>query len=162
VAGRWSISPKWRWSMSPKWVSRQTYWVRGRLYKTLNDFFNHYFVVKYSQIGASYWMTFPLTIVNFNHFFIQPTPEIYFTLILTSITTLTQLCAKHNIIACARQLRRVGILCNVLTTKLNWAFWGKHLTDNYVQTFTEHPTYCAQNMNEDITSLREMSWCLYV
>jgi hypothetical protein len=25
-----------------------------------------------SQIHASYWMTFPLTIVNFNHFFIQP------------------------------------------------------------------------------------------
>jgi hypothetical protein len=29
-----------------------------------------------SQIRASYWMTFPLTIVNFNHFFIQPAPEI--------------------------------------------------------------------------------------
>jgi hypothetical protein len=27
-----------------------------------------------SQIRASYWMTFPLIIVNFNHFFIQPTP----------------------------------------------------------------------------------------
>ena len=30
-----------------------------------------------SQIRASYWMTFPLTIVNFNHFFIQPAPEVY-------------------------------------------------------------------------------------
>jgi hypothetical protein len=28
-----------------------------------------------SQIRASYWMTFPLTIVNFNHFFIQPAPD---------------------------------------------------------------------------------------
>ena len=27
-----------------------------------------------SQIGASYWMTFPLTIVNFNHFFIYNQP----------------------------------------------------------------------------------------
>ena len=27
-----------------------------------------------SQIRASYWMTFPLTIVNFNNFFIQPAP----------------------------------------------------------------------------------------
>jgi hypothetical protein len=31
----------------------------------------------YSQIRASYWMTFPLTIVNFNHFFIQPAPDLY-------------------------------------------------------------------------------------
>jgi hypothetical protein len=29
-----------------------------------------------SQIRASYWMTFPLTIVNFNHFFIQPAPDL--------------------------------------------------------------------------------------
>jgi hypothetical protein len=28
-----------------------------------------------SQIRASYWMTFPLTVVNFNHFFIQPAPD---------------------------------------------------------------------------------------
>jgi hypothetical protein len=27
-----------------------------------------------SQIRASYWMTFPQPIVNFNHFFIQPAP----------------------------------------------------------------------------------------
>jgi hypothetical protein len=31
-----------------------------------------------SQIGASYWMTFALiTIVNFNHFFIQPAPDVH-------------------------------------------------------------------------------------
>jgi hypothetical protein len=29
-----------------------------------------------SQIRASYWMTFPLAIVNFNHFFIQPAPGV--------------------------------------------------------------------------------------
>ena len=29
-----------------------------------------------SQIRASYWMTFPLIIENFNHFFIQPAPEV--------------------------------------------------------------------------------------
>jgi hypothetical protein len=28
-----------------------------------------------SQIRASYWMTFPLTIINFNHFFTQQAPE---------------------------------------------------------------------------------------
>ena len=29
-----------------------------------------------SRIRASYWMTFPLTIINFNHFFIQPAPGV--------------------------------------------------------------------------------------
>jgi hypothetical protein len=42
-----------------------------------------------SQIRASNRMTFPLTVVSFNHFFIQPAPGHHFHIVQASVMTNT-------------------------------------------------------------------------
>ena len=43
------------------------------------------------QIRDNDWLTFPLIIVNFNHFFTQPTPEEMFTFTRFSISSIPRI-----------------------------------------------------------------------
>ena len=55
-------------------------------------------MIKY-KIRCSDWLTFPLIIVKFNHFFIQPVPGVSLR-VYNSITTLLSLRRSHGTLLC--------------------------------------------------------------